>query len=73
MQHPSFRLLMDPNYQIAVNEEADVEDDIWDELSVDYLRFMLKILARDMQDASYPVNIGTSKYRTSLVLPQLSI
>lgn len=60
MQHPLFRLFMDPNYQMAWKDKVDVEDDVLENLSIDYLRFMLKILARDMQDASYPFSIGTA-------------
>jgi len=65
MKHfPSYRLSADANYADAYKAAAEEEDPDWElaaESEEDFFRYDFRIMARNMQEASYPVCIGTQE------------
>jgi len=66
LQQPLWRFLMDPNYQTALMsnkwwDSMRSDDEKYLTLEIDAETLVMKMLAKEMQDASFPFNIGTAE------------
>jgi len=61
MQCPFWRRSMDPKYQMVWSETIDKNDHRIDALYKDGMTLEMENFAQDMQDASYPLDIGTAE------------